>query len=304
MPLHPVVATIVERMKVMPAFSECSPSEARAMVAAGRAGIGNGPEMVSVVDVEVEARGGNVRTRVFQPSERPKGVIVFYHGGGWVVGAIEDFDTYARSIAVSADCTVVLPDYRLAPENPFPAGLEDAEDVLIWVASHKAELGVSDDASIIVAGDSAGGNLATVVARRMGKSVRLAAQVLYYPVTDCDFVNDSYREHGTGLPLKASDMEWFFSHYAPRAVWGSPDISPLRSHDLVNMPPAIIVTAEYDVLRDEGKAYAQKLRDAGVVVTERCAEGLTHGFIRLHNICEPAGNELERIGRDISEFLG
>lgn len=303
MPLHPVIAAVVEKLQAAPAFSDGTPEDARRMVAAGRAALGDGAEVDSVSDLSIRGRGGDIRARVFRPAETSRGVIVFYHGGGWVVGAIEDFDVYARGLAIASGCTVVLPDYRLAPEHPFPAGLEDAEDVLVWAHANRSAV-AGRDVPLVVAGDSAGGNLAAVVTRRMKGKVPIAMQVLYYPVTDSDFSRQSYRDHGEGLPLKTRDMEWFFGHYAPESRWTDPDISPLRASDHSGLPPAVVVMAEYDVLRDEGEAYARRLTDAGVPVTARVLPGMTHGFIRLHNLVEPSQQELERIGREVSLALG
>lgn len=298
MPLDPVIAAIVEKTRDAPALSDGTPEASRQLLAAGREALGAGPTMASVHDREIPGRGGAIMTRVFRPEAEVAGIITFFHGGGWVLGTIEDFDAFARTLAASSGCIVVLPDYRLAPEHPFPAGLTDAEDVLRWVADHRPELD-GDGLPLIVAGDSAGGNLATIVARKVQDDVPLALQVLYYPVTDSDFSRASYNAHGEGLPLKARDMRWFFNHYAPSEKWTDPDISPLRGPVSDQMPPAVVVLAEYDVLKDEGQAYAEALRTAGLDVTLRECEGLTHGFIRLHNLVPAVQEELARIGREI-----
>ena len=297
MPLHPVVAAMLEKMKGMPALSAGTPEEGRALVAAGRAALGEGPEMAQVRDIDVPTRTGSIRARLFVPQGEPTGLVVHLHGGGWVLGAIEDFDTYARALAAESGCAVLLPEYRLAPEHPFPAGLEDAEDVLLWAAKDGA--GHGTDLPLVLSGDSAGANLATVAARKLGRGAA-ALQVLYYPVADCDFETESYARHGEGLPLTRRDMRWFFDHYAPPGRWLDPDISPLRAPDLSGLPPAVVVTAEYDVLAHEGAAYAERLRAAGVPVVERRCGGLTHGFVRLHNLLDPAREELQRVGRDIA----
>jgi len=300
MPLDPVIAAIVENVNKGPALSDGTPAESRARLALGRSVLGAGPDMYSVDDHSVPGRGGAIRTRIFKPSEEVEGFIVFLHGGGWVLGSIEDFDTYARALAAYSNCLVVLPDYRLAPEHRFPAGLQDAQDVMQWTADNRGKLG-AENAPLIIAGDSAGGNLATVVARHMIGDVDIALQVLYYPVADSNFDTLSYKTHGAGLPLKSRDMEWFFVHYASRNQWTNPDIAPLRSPDLSGMPPAIIVVAEYDVLHDEGVAYGEKLKNAGCAVTQRTGHGLTHGFIRLHNLCEPTLTELQTVAREIRQ---
>lgn len=298
MPLHPFVAALVERMADAPALSDGTPAKSRARLALTRDALGKGPDMARVEDLMIPARWGAIRTRIFRPVEDPVGIVTFVHGGGWVLGTIEDFDTFARTLAALSGCTVVLPDYRLAPEAPFPAGLEDTEDALRWVHANRAVL-ADENSPLVIAGDSAGANLATVTARRLATEIPLALQVLYYPVAGSDFETGSYLEHGTGLPLKTRDMVWFFTHYAPSNLWNSPDIIPLAASDLSGLPAAVVVTAEYDVLADEGCAYAEKLRQAGLAVTERQGAGMTHGFIRLHNLIDTVQEELETLGRDI-----
>lgn len=300
MPLHPIVAAVIEKNAGLPAFSDGSAHEARARLAEGRQALGPGPAMHSVEEISIPVRHGTIRARVYRPHEDPSGVVVYLHGGGWVLGEIEDFDTYARALAAASGCVVILPAYRLAPEHPFPAALEDVEDALIWADGARGLL-VREDVSLVIAGDSAGANLATVAAARLRGRVELAAQVLYYPVTDNDFTRESYRKHGSGLPLLDRDMKWFFEQYAPAEVWSDPAVAPIRSPDLAGLPPAIVVCAEYDVLLDEGLAYAEKLRANGVEVNVRVVEGLPHGFVRLHNIVDSADMELKVIGSEILE---
>ncbi|MDC1476997.1 alpha/beta hydrolase [Porticoccaceae bacterium] len=297
MSLHPFINAMLENSVYTPGLSAGTPEQGRAIVAEGRNALGTGPDMERISDIEIPAREGPLRARLFVPSTSPIGLIVYLHGGGWVLAAIEDFDTYARALAAESNCAVLLPDYRLAPEHPFPAGLKDAEDALRWAATDHLGLG---NLPLILAGDSAGANLAAVIARKSDNTVQLALQILYYPITDCNFDTDSYRRHGDGLTLTKKDMEWFFGHYAPRSGWIHPDISPLLATDLSEGPPAVVVVAEYDVLATEGMAYANKLRDAGVHVTERRLKGLTHGFIRLHNLLEPARDELSSVARNIA----
>ena len=299
MPLHPFIEVMLEKLAQMPGLSDQSPEAGRAQVAAGREAVGKGPGMAQVRDLAIPTRGGEIPGRLLVPSADPKGLVVYLHGGGWVLCCIDDFDTLARQLAHDSGCAVLLVDYRLAPEHPFPAPLEDSEDAVLFAAG-LAGREFSRPLPVAVAGDSAGANLATVAARRLRGRVELACQALIYPVADCDFDRPSYRERSDGMPLKRKDMEWFFAHYAPRDAWAGPDISPLRAKDLSGLPPAVVTLAEYDVLRDEGLAYARALEAAGVPVTLREAEGLTHGFIRLHNLCAPVAEELAAIGRDLA----
>jgi acetyl esterase len=291
MTLHPFITALLGKMKERPALSAGTPADARAMVAAGRAVLGAGPALAEIRDLAVPTRGGSLRARLYRPEGSVHGLIVYLHGGGWMIGEIEDYDTLARTLAGESGCAVLLPDYRLAPEYPFPAGLEDAEDVLTYAARGTVEL-LGQSLPVVVGGDSAGANLATVALRRLRGSVEAVAQFLIYPVTDCDFERPSYGSYGAGLPLTRQDMIWFFRHYAPERFWSSPDIAPLRAGDLGGLPPALVTVAEYDVLADEGRAYADRLEQAGIRVTRRIAPGVTHGFIRLHNLFDTARDEV------------
>jgi acetyl esterase len=298
MPLHPFVDMMLKNAAGRPALSDGSPMDARALVAAGRAALGAGPELHKVEDIRIPTRGGALTARLLLPTAQPKGLVTYFHGGGWVVATIDDFDTLGRTLAVASGCAVLLPDYRLAPEHPFPAAVEDSEDVLRWARGASGSF--CGGGPLVVAGDSAGANLATVVAASLRGKVDLALQVLIYPVTDCDFTRRSYGQHGSGLPLTAKDMQWFFGHYAPQDIWRQPQISPLHLSDSSCLPPAVIVTAEYDVLADEGRAYAERLRQCGVSVEHREAAGMTHGFIRWHNLVDVAQSELRAIAARIA----
>lgn len=300
-PLHPFFRVMMANFTATgrAGLSDGSPADARSLVAAARAALGPAPDVASVRDIAIPARGGSIGARLITPKGSVAGLVVYVHGGGWLAGTLDDYEICARRLAVTSGCSVMLPDYRLAPEHPFPNGLEDCEDALRYASTHRTELGCGQK-PLIVCGDSAGANLATIALRRLGDEVPCVLQVLIYPVTDCDFETASYREHGTGLPLTRRDMIWFFDHYAPRARHPDDTISPLRAHDLSGQPPALVVTAQYDVLRDEGRAYAQRLSQAGVAVVYREAAGLTHGFVRLHNLIAEADAELVAIGAAIA----
>ncbi len=305
MPLHPFIEAMLAQMAAAgrPALSAGSPENARAMLAAGRAALGPRAAAGSVRDVPVPTRSGGIAARLVMPQGTAAGLIVYLHGGGWVLGAIDDFDVLAHALAAKSGCAVLLPDYRLAPEFPFPAGLEDAEDTLMFAVREIAAL-CGRDVPVVVAGDSAGANLATVAARRLRGRVDLALQVLAYPVTDADPGRDSYRRHGTGLPLTRTDMDWFFGLYVPAGRRSDPDVSPLRAPDLSGLPPALVLLAEYDVLHDEGEAYAQAMARAGVPVTLRRLDGLTHGFLRLHNHVGDVDRVLDEVAAAIRTAVG
>lgn len=305
MPLHPFIEAMLAQMAAAgrPALSAGSPADARAMLAAGRPALGPRATVGSVRDLTVPTRGGGIAARLVMPQGPADGLVVHLHGGGWVVGAIDDFDVLAHALAAKSGCAVLLPDYRLAPEFPFPAGLEDAEDALAFAAREGAAL-CGRDVPVVVAGDSAGANLATVAARRLGGRVDLALQVLAYPVADADLDRPSYARHGTGLPLTRADMDWFFGHYVPADRRADPDVSPLRAPDLSGLPPALVLLAEYDVLHDEGEAYARAMARAGVPVTLRRLDGLTHGFMRLHNHVAEVDRVLDDVAAAIRTAVG
>lgn len=266
-------------------ISESTPEEARQLSAAFADMAGPGPKMARADDLTVTAADGHaVPVRVLVPPQGAHGVIVWLHGGGWVIGAIEHFDTLGRKLAERTSCAVVLVDYRLAPEHRYPTAADDCWDALVWTAQHLAEIAGRDDVPLIVAGDSAGGNLSAVMALRARdrRGPRLALQVLIYPVTDADFDRPSYVVDENQLLLTRDAMVWFWDHYAPDvAQRAEPDASPLRATSLAGLPPAVVLTAEHDVLRDEGEAYAQALEAAGVPVDFRRHEGQTHGFFTM-----------------------
>ena len=211
-------------------------------------------------------------------------MILYLHGGGWVIGTIDGYDTMARKLAERTSCAVALVDYRLAPEHRYPTAVDDCYAGLEWTAARLEEITGRPDGPLIVAGDSAGGNLSAVVALRARdrNGPEIALQVLIYPVTDADLSRPSYVEAENQLLLTTDAMAWFWDHYVPdTARRAEPDASPLRAPDLTGLPPAVVLTAEHDVLRDEGEAYADRLRAAGVPVETHRLAGQMHGFFTL-----------------------
>lgn len=302
MALHPVLARMLEADRVTGrrGFCEGTVGQARASIAASCAALGPGPEVGAVQEVAIGARGGPLPGRLYRPGGMPRGLVVYLHGGGWVAGALDGSDALARNLTVRSGCALLLVDYRLAPEQPFPRGLEDAEDALRWAHAHSLRL-VGGQVPLVVAGDSAGANLATVAAMALRGAVPFALQLLFYPVADSNTETASYREFAKGLRLTRADMQWFLQHYAPAGLWTDPRIAPLRAQELQGSPPAWIATAEYDVLRDEGEAYARRLADAGVPVLLRRYEGLTHGFARMMNLIDAADRALDDAAAAIAE---
>jgi acetyl esterase len=242
-----------------------------------------------VVDTAVAGPAGDIPVRVYSPA--PGDVlpaIVYFHGGGWVLGDIDAVDQLCRDLALRARCVVVNVGYRLAPEHRFPAAVEDAWAVTADVVRNPGRYG-ADARAVAVAGDSAGGNLAAVVAlRARDEDVALAHQVLVYPVMDSSMDTSSYVQFGEGHGLDTVGMAWFFDHYAPDTDRADPRLSPLRAADLAGVAPATVITAECDVLRDEGEAYADRLAEAGVEVARRRYDGVVHAFFVLPEIFDAA----------------
>jgi acetyl esterase len=242
----------------------------------------------AVVDRAIPGPGGPIRVRVYEPPETsspsPAPVLVYLHGGGWVIGSLDTHDGVGRALAARTPCIVVAVDYRLAPEHPFPAALEDAWAATAWVAEHAASLG-GDPGRIAVGGDSAGGNLAAAVAvRARDRGLPLALQLLVYPVTDYGFDRPSYLAYADGYGLTREAMRWFWTHYLGpdgRDRGSDPEASPLRAGELAGVAPACVLTVEFDPLRDEGEEYADRLAAAGVPVSRTRHDGLIHGCFRM-----------------------
>jgi acetyl esterase len=288
-------------------LEEQTPAEARALMAAMGANGPDGPKVASSRDEQVTtAEGSSFTVRVLVPRGDIRALVVYYHGGGWVIGDIEGNDALARTLAVSLHAAVVNVDYRLAPEHRYPAAADDAWTALRWAGERVAEI-AGEHVPLIVMGDSAGGNLAAVVARKARDrgGPELAAQVLIYPVTDADVDNDSYSDPENQLMLTRASMIWFWDHYAPdRARRREPDASPLLAADLSGLPPAIVATAEHDVLRDEGEAYAAALLAAGVPVEHRRFDGQMHGFFTMIGLLPGSAAAIAYVTEQLDRQLG
>ena len=262
---------------------ECTPDEARAFGSKLAELAGPAPAMERVEERTIDGPGGQVKLRILVPIQNPIGVLGYYHGGGWVLGSIDEYDTLARKLAERTSCAVVLVGYRLAPEHRYPAAVDGSYAALKWVGNHIIDI-AGQDVPLIVAGDSAGGNLAAIMAIRArdhgGPSIAL--QVLIYPVTDADFDRPSYTNPENQLLLTRDGMIWFWDHYLPESSRrAEPDASPLHTSNLSGLPPAVLLTAEHDVLRDEGEAYAVRLQEANVPVELQRYAGQMHGFFSM-----------------------
>ena len=286
MPLDPQARMLLDQMQSMgtPPLHTMSVPEARQLMESMNVLIGAGEEVEHVEDREVPGPAGPIPARLYRPAGHgPLPLLVYFHGGGWVLGGLASHDTVCRSLANGAGCAVLAIDYRLAPEHRFPAAVDDCYAATVWAAANAAALGC-DAKRIAVGGDSAGGNLAAVISQiaRDRETPALRFQLLVYPATDAGYDTASYRENATGYFLELEDMHWFYNHYLDSVADGSdPRASPLRARDLGGLPPALVITAEFDPLRDEGEAYAGRLREAGVPVTLHRYDGMIHGFFSM-----------------------
>ena len=261
-----------------------------------------GPEVAAVQDLAVGE--SKVPVRLYRPDGDPRGVVVFLHGGMWVIGDLESHDRACRRLATSTGVTVVAVDYRLAPEHVWPAAVDDAVAVLHWVRDD-AGATTGSAGPLVAMGDSAGGNLATLACLRLrdaGEPLP-ALQVLLYPNTDLTLSQPSVRDEGTGWGLNADAVAWGAELWVPDADRrADPQVSPLYA-DLHGLPRAVVVTTEHDPLRDEGDAYAERLADAGVQVRHRCEAGLIHGFLTLDTVSPGAAAAGERVFADVAELM-
>ncbi len=308
MPLDPQVQALLERTQALnlPPTNQMTPTEARESVRQRSAALPR-EDVASVRDHRVPVAGGEITVRVFTPrGTAPKPALVYFHGGGWVTGDIETHDGICRTLANAASCVVASVDYRLAPEFAFPVAAEDSYAATRWVVDHAHELGV-DARRIAVGGDSAGGNLAAVVAlmARDSGGPAIALQVLVYPVTDYDFERPSYKENADGYLLTLDAMRWYWDLYVPKeADRVHPHVSPMRAASLAGLPGALVITAEYDPLRDEGEAYARKLAGAGVAVTQSRYPGTIHAFFRYTNVLDVARRAVAEVVAALQKAWG
>jgi acetyl esterase len=269
-------------------LEQLTPDEARRSREYLLALFGKGPEMASVEEIQHDG----FSSRLLVPHGEVKGTIVWLHRGGWVLGSLNESDTLCRRLAQRTGFAVLVVGYRLAPEHRFPAAVDDAYTALEWAAKRSGRL--------IVGGDSAGGNLSAVISRRARdrNGPKISQQILVYPVTDANFETESYRAKENQLSLTREGMIWFWNQYAPDDQL-HPDASPLRAKDLSLLPPAVILTAEHDVLRDDGESYAKALIAAGVPVTFKRCTGQIHTFFVMVNVLPAHAEGLEFVARAI-----
>lgn len=310
MPLNPQAEMLLKQFdeQGLPPFEEMSVPQARDVSLAFRDLQGEPAPVPEIRNVLIPGPAGKLPARVYVPAgPGPHPVIVYFHGGGWVIGNVEVVDRPCRALANATGCTVVSVEYRLSPETQFPGPVEDCYAATQWVADNAADLG-ADPARVAVGGDSAGGNLAAAVALmardRGGPS--LAFQLLIYPVTapaaDSPFA--SYRENAEGYLLTRGSMLWFWDHYlASPGAATNPYASPLHADSVAGLPPALVVTCGFDPLRDEGEAYAERLRQAGVRVTATRYDDMIHGFFWMGGVLDRYQDLIAEISSEVRSAL-
>ena len=309
MPVTAEVKTILDLLASFegPPIDEATPDELRAnymamSMAATKA------DLASVEDRVAPGPAGDIPVRVYVPvgaEAGPRPVLVYFHGGGWVIGSIETHDAAVRSLAARSGVTVVSVDYRLAPEHPFPAPLDDCVAAVEWVVASASELSI-DPGRLAVGGDSAGGNLAAVVATRLRDTAAAPRfQLLVYPVTDGTLSHESIEDNADGYFLTKDMMAWFWQHYVGSGSRTDPACSPLHAptSSLEGVCPALVITAEFDPLRDEGEAYAAHLSAAGVPVTTTRYDGVIHGFFQMGDMIPEGVQALDQAAEALQRAL-
>ncbi|GAA4309712.1 MULTISPECIES: alpha/beta hydrolase [Geodermatophilaceae] len=308
MPVDPHIAAVLSMLDQagMPPMYEGTAEAGRDQYLALTHG-SRAPEHVVQVgsseDRTVPGSEGDLKARVYRPEgEGPFPTVIFFHGGGWVIGDLDTHDNMARNVCKGSSAVVVSVDYRLAPEHPFPAAADDAVASARWIAQHLDEFG--GDQRLGLVGDSAGGNLAAVVAQVLhADGTALVAQFLIYPAVDAEGEYPSRVENAKGYFLEKDTMDWFYGHYA--GAWDDAKnarLSPLHA-DLTGLPPAVVVTAEFDPLRDEGEAYGEALRAAGVAADVHRYDGMIHGFFDMGAISPAAQKAIDESSARFGELL-
>jgi acetyl esterase/lipase len=300
--LHPQAQAVLEYIASFgyPPITEVSPDEARVIRR-----VHLRPSAIELDEIRAVDAGG-VPARLYRPSDDDDlGLLVYFHGGGWVVGDLETHDSTCRALAAESGHAVLSVDYRLAPEHAFPAAFDDAVAAMRWASSRAKEVGCDPD-KLAIGGDSAGGNLAAAVTQQA--AVPLRFQLLVYPVTDARCNTKSYADYADGPYLTRASMDWYIAHYLSGGEGGADDprVSPLLGDDdaLAKSPPTHVVTVETDVLRDEGEAYAARLESVGVPTTVRRYEGMFHGFFALPEMLDAGREAVAEAGRELRRAFG
>jgi acetyl esterase len=302
--LHPKARAIVDQIAALPQLPTLTPVEARGRPAPLEAA----PEAVgSATARTIPGPGGPIAVRIYRPKDALRAALVYFHGGGWVLGSLESADATCRALTNRSRCVVISIDYRLAPENKFPAAVDDAYAATRWVsrADNASDLRI-DPARIAVGGASAGGNLAAAVAlvARDRGDPKIAFQLLTVPVTELSSKAESHREFAEGYGLSAADMTWFGLHYVRTPTDADDPRASVVRADLHGLPPAFVITAECDPLRDDGEAYADRLRKLGIAARYKRYPGMFHGFMNFPSVLPEAAEAFDDAGSALREALG
>ena len=309
MPVDPQMRAVIERAakSALPPYYTVSADEARRLYKETRAVLSSpAPEVDEARDLAAPGPAGAIALRLYRAlgtaAAAPLPVLVYFHGGGWTIGDLDTHDIVCRTLANNARCAVISVDYRMGPEHKFPAAVEDCLAATRWAAQQGAALGI-DASRIAVGGDSAGGNLAAVVAiaLRDAGGPPLAFQALIYPATDQRLDTASHASFAEGYLLTRNNMLWFRDNYLRPDDYDDWRASPLRATDLARLPPAHIITAGFDPLLDEGRAYSDRLVAAGVPVMYECFEGMAHGFLTMGGVVAAANHALYRLGQSLAQ---
>ncbi len=289
-----------------PEFSALSVEQARSVSLAPPPAVPTAVHRIENRDVQGTQCAIPIRIYYPEPSTATRGALVYFHGGGWVIGSLDSHDETCRRLCVGSGSMVISVGYRLAPETRYPGPMIDCYDVTAWAAREAKNLGI-DSGRIAVGGDSAGGNLAAAVALRArdlnGPSI--CFQLLIYPVTDANFTTESYTANANGYFLTRSAMQWFWDHYVPTTAGRKEAYAaPAQAKDLKGLPPALVLTAEFDPLRDEGEAYAHAMQAAGVEVSLTRYDGVVHGFFGMHATIAKAGLATAQAAKALKQHLG
>lgn len=287
-----------------PALNTLSPEDARLVFSEINRSMPPGPAQVLSRDVEIPVAGASIRARILTPSEPAKSLMVYYHGGGWVIGNIDDYDAVGRHLAETCQSIVVMVDYRKAPEHPFPIPVDDCYAALEWVDDNRSSLD-ADTLPLVVAGDSAGGNLSAVMAiqSRDSNGPKIDLQALIYPVTDGRMAAKSWGDEDKQLFLTSDIMSYFWTHYADAEARLDQRASPLLAEHLRDLPPAVILTAEFDILVDEGRAYAEALTAADVTVSYKDFTQQMHGFFAMPAALPAAAKAMQWLAQEMDRHL-
>ncbi|TAK66937.1 MAG: alpha/beta hydrolase [Betaproteobacteria bacterium] len=309
MAVDPQMQVVIERVanSALPPYHRVSAGEARRLYKVSRAALSPPvPGVEAVRDLAARGPAGPIPLRLYRglgtAAGAPLPLLVYFHGGGWTIGDLDTHDIVCRTLANRARCAVIAVDYRMSPEHKFPAAVEDCIAATRWVAEQGSALGI-DAKRIAVGGDSAGGNLAAVVAiaLRDAGGPALAFQALAYPATDQRLDSASHAKFGEGYLLSRDNLLWFRDNYLSPGDYDDWRASPIRAADLARLPPAHIITAGYDPLLDEGRAYSERLVAAGVPVLYECFEGMAHGFLTMGGVVAAANHALYRLGHSLAQ---